>query len=375
MLKRDLIIAAAIALTALPTAAQTTKKLTASKANEFGLAYSLPLTSLNVTVEAERNVRTRGEFYKYSRKYLNIDPILENETVWTLKSVTVNPAAVAADTEGEDDRRYLVQFKNGTQPFMMLTEESFPLSINSPGAPAKALQNAVPEPVKAAPTPLEVPAARQAVTEEMLQARSVAKKAELAAAKIYEIRQTRNDIISGQAEGMPSDGAAMKLALDNLDSQEAALTAMFTGTESKSTAVRTFAVIPERLETKGETETVTVARLSALDGIVDSTDLSGAPIELTVTAESIGQPPVNEKGQPKPFPKGGLAYCVPGKGQINVTYNGRSIFSDSFDLSQFGVIFGLEPGLFTDKKAPAYARFDASTGAIVELGTTSPAER
>ncbi|MDE7471222.1 MAG: DUF4831 family protein, partial [Paramuribaculum sp.] len=149
MLKRDLIIAAAIALAAMPAAAQTTKKLTASKANEFGLVYSLPLTTLDVTVEAERNVRTRGEFYKYSRKYLNIDPILEDETVWTLKSVTVNPTSIAAETDGEDDRRYLVQFKNGTQPFMMLTEESFPLSINSAEVPEKTLQNPVPEPVKA----------------------------------------------------------------------------------------------------------------------------------------------------------------------------------------------------------------------------------
>ena len=174
---------------------------------------------------------------------------------------------------------------------------------------------------------------------------------------------------------MPSDGAAMKLALDNLDSQEAALTAMFTGTESKSTAVRTFSVVPARLDTKGETENITVARLSAIEGIVDSTDLSGAPIELTISAESIGQLPMNEKGQPKQFPKGGLAYCVPGRGLIDVSYNGRQIFSDSFDLSQFGVVFGLEPGLFTDKKAPAYARFDPSTGAIVELGTASPTER
>lgn len=372
MTTRNFFIAAAIAATALSAGAQTTRKFTANKASEFGLVYTLPVTTLDVTVEAERTIRTRGEFYKYALKYLNIDPILEDETLWSVKSVTVNPRGTTA---GADDERYLVQFKNGTQPFMMLTEESIPMSINAPETADTGPLHEIPQPQAAAPTPLEGPAARQAVTEEMLQARSVAKRAELAAAKIYELRQNRNDIISGQADGMPSDGAAMKLALDNLDRQEAALTAMFTGTVSKSTDVKTFHVTPERPASQGEANSLVVARVSAVDGIVDATDLSGIPIELTVEAESLGELPVNDKGQTKEFPKGGLAYRIPGRGLITVTSNGRSLFSDSFDIAQYGVVFGLEPNLFTDKKAPAYARFEPTTGAIIELGTADPAER
>ncbi|MBO4943968.1 MAG: DUF4831 family protein, partial [Muribaculaceae bacterium] len=54
---------------------------------------------------------------------------------------------------------------------------------------------------------------------------------------------------------------------------------------------------------------------------------------------------------------------------VSVTANGRNLFNDSFDIAQYGIVYGLEPGLFTDKKAPAYARFDPTTGAIVEMGT------
>ncbi len=33
------------------------------------------------------------------------------------------------------------------------------------------------------------------------------------------------------------------------------------------------------------------------------------------------------------------------------------------------IVFGIDPDMFTDKKAPAYVVFDAQTGAIREIGT------
>lgn len=41
--------------------AQTTQKLTATKANEYGLIYSLPKTVLDITIEAEKEVKKPGE--------------------------------------------------------------------------------------------------------------------------------------------------------------------------------------------------------------------------------------------------------------------------------------------------------------------------
>ena len=45
------------------TSAQTTQKLTAGKINEYGLIYSLPVTTVDVTLEAEKTVKTPGEFF------------------------------------------------------------------------------------------------------------------------------------------------------------------------------------------------------------------------------------------------------------------------------------------------------------------------
>lgn len=358
------IFALSLMLAACSLNAQTTQKLTANKINEYGLIYTLPTTVLDVTVEAEKTVKQPGEFFRYAHKYLGIDPITEPSTTCTLKSVVVTPRGVA-----DKDESYLVQFKSGSSPFIMVNGENFPLSINTE---KKAYIPQAKLPVAQTPTPtiLETDAAKQAITAEMLQSHSSAKRAELAATRIFELRQSRSDIISGTAENMPSDGQAMQLALDNLAAQEAALTAMFIGTEQVSTQVENFTVTPPSGD-MNEWESV-VARLSVLDGIVDAENLSGDPISIKVKVTSRGTLPKNEKGEEKRFPKGGMAYRIPGRANVTVNFMGNQVVNQDSDFAQYGIVFGLDPNLFTDKKAPAYAIFNPITGELTEIGTVAP---
>lgn len=353
---------AAMAALSVTAGAQTTKKISATKASDNGIIYSLPSTALKVTVEVEKVVKQPGEFARYARKYLNINPEMTPSTQYNLKSVTLNAEGVTVDNE----ERYLVQFKSGATPYMILTDDNIPLGINidEESVTASVVRNPIPVAVAAQPTILQQPVARQVVTEEMIQAQSTAKRAELAAAKIYELRQSRNDIISGDADNMPSDGKAMQLALDNLAAQEAALTAMFAGTEQHSTEVRTFTIIPE-----DEDSRTIVCRISATRGIVDDTDLSGDPLWVDVKVVSRGEIPLAESGEKRKFPKGGLAYRIPGNASVDVIYMDNVVCSLQLPMAQLGTVFGVEPGLFVDKKAPAYARFDPTTGSITELGT------
>lgn len=363
-MKKFIFIAIIIAAAALFTQAQTTRKLTAAKSGEYGLIYRLPLTQFNVTIEAERTVSIPGEFYRYARKHLGIDPITERAEQWTIKSVTIVPAGFP-DTEEE----YLVQFKSGSTPFMVIDNNNFPLTVNNEEYTPAPLP-VLPVAKAAEPTVLETPAARQAMTEEMLQSKSTAKRAELAAAKIFELRQSRNDIISGQADNMPADGRAMQLALDNLTAQESALTAMFAGTTSTSTEVATFTYMPtaDDLTDKEQLRTI-VARLSQTDGIVDSDNLSGAPIYLDIKVLQRGEQPVTEKGEEKKFPKGGLAYRIPGKARVSISYDGRTLATKDVEMAQLGIVFGIDPAIFTDKKAPGYVNFSPISGSIIEIGT------
>lgn len=353
----------ALALTAPAAAsAQTTQKLTANKTSEYGLIYSLPLTAIDITIEAERTVNRPGEFFRYAGKYLSIKPITAQSESWALKSVTISTHGVA-----DSSAQYLVQFKSGSMPYMLLDANGFPVSVNADNVELPEGPE-LPKARSAESTILERPEARTAMTEEMLLSKSSAKRAELAAAKVFELRENRNDIISGQADNMPSDGKAMQLALDNLQLQEEILTAMFAGTVQTSTEVRTYTIIPDGSDRLH----LIVGRLSQTGGLVDADDLSGEPIYLDVTATHVGELPVNERGEQKRFPKGGLAYCIPGEASVSVTFDGRTLASDDVALSQSGVVFGIDPDLFTDKKAPAYAIFNPTTGALVELGTVQP---
>lgn len=351
----------------LPTEAdaQTTQRLSATKANDYALVYTLPTTRLAVTIEAEITVKRPGEFYKYAKKYLNIDHPITQES----RSAILKSAVIATSGTPNTDERYAVQFKSGTAPFMLLSADNIPLAINT----EKTLPSAtptLPEAVPAPPTPLQTAAARQVVSEEMMQSQSTAKRAELAASALFAIRQTRNDLITGQAEQTPPDGKSLQLMLDNLEAQEQALMAMFVGTTAVSTDVATFNITPD-----DNISQMVVARISAVDGIVDANDLSGAPVYLNLSVTSRGEMPLNEKGEELPFPKNGLAYCIPGTANVKVSFDNHSFAEADVEMAQFGVVYGLAPNSFTDRKAPIFVIFDPATGAIATQGAAEPASK
>lgn len=347
---------------ALAGAAQTSEKITAGKATEYGLTYNLPLTALDITIEAELTTERPGEFFNYARLHLGDPSAIRKESKTArIKSVTIHPRGVA-----DPDNRWLAQFKSGSTPFMILTPEGIPLALNTEQT-SRVEAPELPVAKAAAPGPLDTEAARQAITRDMARSSSTSKRAELAAQRIFELREMRSDLLSGQSDNTPPDGQAMQLMLDNISAQEAALTAMFLGTRSVSTDVRTIELIPDSAEIDGRV----IARISAVEGIVDADNLAGAPVTLDLRIISPASLPTNDKGETKSFPRGGVAYGIPGTARVSVNYDGREVAAREVDLAQLGVTFGLDPKLFTDKNAPSMVRFDPTTGAILLIG---PAE-
>jgi len=348
------LLAAATAATA-----QNVQRLTATKSNEYGLIYSLPVTEVDITIETSHTKRTPGEFYNYARRHLAIsDAIREASTTVEVQSITISTHGVA-----DNDNKWLVQFKNGSTPFMLLTPDGIPLTVNSE-KPAEVDDAELPLAQPAMPTILETEIARQAMTQDMIRSSSTSKRAELAAARIFELRDMRSEILSGQSDNPPADGQAMQLVLDNLAGQEKALTAMFAGTEQTWTTVSTVSLRPDSLGIDNEV----IARISPYDGVLEADNLAGAPLTVSVSVTERGTLPVNEKGETKRFPKGGFAYQIPGTALVTVKYEGREIASKEVSLAQLGVTFGLDPGMFTDKKAPSQLKLDPATGAIVLSG-------
>lgn len=352
-----LISAAALAMTAMPALAQESQKLTANKHNEYGLIYSLPTTHLNIEVEAVKTIRKAGPYYRYADKYLGVrNPITADSETWEIKEVEVSPFGVP-----DKDNELLMKFKAGATVFLVLDANGLPLAINTDPEEAvvKRKRNHM-----ADKSILEGTDYANAFTEDMIASESTMKRAETTAAKIFELRESRNDLVSGNADQMPPDGESLKLMLDELNRQEQALTALFTGTTQTETKVFRFDYVPTK-DVDGEV----AFRVSDINGIVDKDDLSGEPVYLKLTTTLKGELPVDEKGKEKEVPKGAVMYTVPGKADVTLTYRGKTVARQSVEVAQFGVQFGLDPKIFTDKKAPAYVIFNPESGSIKEIGT------
>ena len=65
-MKQYAIALAALAMT-VPAMAQSSQRLYAGKANEYGLVYTLPTTALDIYIEAELSEEHPGEFYNYAQ--------------------------------------------------------------------------------------------------------------------------------------------------------------------------------------------------------------------------------------------------------------------------------------------------------------------
>lgn len=363
---KPIIVAAALAV-CMSAPAQRVTKLTASKANDFGIAYSLPNTVFDIVIEAQFTERAPGEFANYAGLYLNADnAITEPQYSAMVKSVTVVPRGIPAE-----DNRWLIDFKGTGITYVMLNEAGVPLSINLENVPADAPAPSLPKAQKAQPTPLETDAAQYAITQDMIQSTSVGKRAQLASQRIFELREIRSDLISGNAENTPPDGESMQLMLNNVAAQEAALNAMFVGTEKTWTDVKTITYTPTD---ESESEPVIIARVSPLKGIVAPDDLSGIPVYLNFEVLTTGELANDDTPESKKAPKEGVAYTIPGTARLSVSCDGSEIFSKEYEVAQLGSTYFLDPKLFTDKKKPTFATFNPLTGGLKEVGTLTPKE-
>ncbi|KAA6325130.1 hypothetical protein EZS27_025615, partial [termite gut metagenome] len=195
------------------------------------------------------------------------------------------------------------------------------------------------------------------LTEEILMTNSSAKMAELIAKEIYNIRESKNALLRGQADNTPQDGVQLKLMLDNLNEQEEALLTLFVGTEEKEEKTYLICIVPEK-----EWENKIVFRFSKKLGMVAADNLAGEPIYMTLKDLQLITAPPETKG------KGveGVAYNVPGRAEITITKNKEILFKSEFPITQFGVVEYLAPTLFNGKTT-IKVLFNTTTGGLTKV--------
>lgn len=347
---RKLILATGL-LMATSAYAQTEVLTGVTRGKDYGVVYALPKTQLNIEIKANKVNYTPGEFCKYADRYLRLTNVsADPEEYWELTSIKVTPVGVP-----NSDATYFIKLKDKTvAPLVELTEDGIVKSINVPYSKEKAIK-ATP----LAPSFEKKANPRDFLTEEILMASSSAKMAELIAKEIYNIRESKNALLRGQADNMPADGAQLKIMIDNLNLQEEAMTEMFSGTRSKEEKSFTIRITPDK-----ELNNAIAFRFSKKLGIVGNDDLAGAPFYINLKdLKSVTMP--QDDGKKKKELEG-IAYNVPGKAMVTLTDGKKKYFEGEIPVTQFGIIEYLAPVLF-NKNSTLKVYFDPVTGSLQKV--------
>lgn len=319
-----------------------------------GIVYFLPKTHLHITIETECTKSTPGEYAPYASHFLRLDDVSQKPSErWTIKSISVTPYGVA-----DRSRAYTIRMKPKTSaPLVSLTEGGCLIGINT--------ETDQPEPLSQPRSEVFVSNAIDASkykTPEILNATSIRKAAEMAAAEIYDIRESRTLLNKGQADFMPKDNEQFKQMINNLNEQETALLQLFIGTESKEHHTYTIDLTPGAFDGNP----IVLFRFSKQFGVSDAEDLIGDPYYIALTDEH-SLPPVEENPKAKKKELEDLRYCKSGTGLVSITDNDRNIiYNNHLAFSQLGRIEHLGGDLF-NKRFNTRVTLSHATGDILHI--------
>lgn len=341
------ILALSVLACSLPAFAQDVDFYTPNK--DEGIVYFLPKTMLEINVIATQETYQPGELCQYANRYLRSNNVkAQAETNWEIKQIDVKSTGIPDSTKA-----YIVKLKD-----KVLTSN---IELTQDGI-IKAINTESPKQDEEKPYVLEKDMyhdnGRKYLTEEILMAGSTAKMAELTAKEIYNIRESKNLILRGQADNMPKDGASLKLIIENLDKQEKALTSMFNGTTTREDKLFTFYILP-----KNNITDKVILRFSKLLGVLSADDLAGEPVYININniSPDIAAPVEKKKKKPE-----GIIYNIPGKGKVTISFQGKTFYDKELPVTQFGVTEVLVEDLF-NKKVNTRVIFNPQTGSITKI--------
>lgn len=317
-----------------------------------GVTYCLPNTQVDIKVESRCIIRTPGEFCRFADRYLHImNPVQEESKEWELVDVTVKTIGLP-----DKQKSYTINVDNSMLSNIQLNEKGVINAINCKvkEEKEKVVENKTVKRVNP----------RRYFTEEIMQATSTAKMAELVAKEIYTIRESKLAITRGQSENMPKDGVSMQLVLDELNLQEKTLTELFTG--RVDTAFYTSNILFTPTENSDTTRAV-LFRFSRRLGVLERDNLAGAPVYYDFEAEKKIVAPVEENGKKKKtIKKEGICYTLPGRAMFKIYNIGETFFEENLSFAQLGTVEVLSKKIFS-KNSDVKILFDTATGGIISI--------
>ena len=313
-----------------------------------GVVYYLPKTALRFHLLIEKQTYTPGDFSRYAERYLRLTGIRQEE------QVTQRVVGYEVSTLGIRDtsKCYAVKLKGKTETTdIKLSEQGTLLAVNGEAVPQSSPQLWGKTGHPALSHSAEE--GRKNLSAEALAAGSTAKMAEITAQQILELRESRQQLITGDADEKPQDERQLLLMLREIDKKTEQLMTLFTGTVQRDTIEQEFVLCPEK-----EMERQVVFRLSRRLGLVDADDLSGIPFYLTVKnlTPADHPAPIDKKQE-------GFYVNVPGMARITLLQEDQQLAQRDLPLAQFGFTELRDGDLF--KRYLVSMALHPATGAVV----------
>ena len=318
-----------------------------------GVVYYLPKTQLRIHFIISEEQFEPGSLVAYASRYLGESYATQPTTRYQIERVAMHAHGVPDTTQS-----YLIQSvaTPSVEQLVALTPDGLLYSLHG-----TAYKPSTTDYLSDYPKGVTQQEASQALPQEYALATSRAKQAEVAASRLFELRERRVELLSGQVETMPCDGPALKMVLDGLDKEIAALQALFAGRTSK----RYYEEIVD-VPIDDPVSRQVVARFAPQYGLVDKEDLSGAPIYIGI--EALDHPtPQSDAELHKLTKSKALRYIEPGRARVSLQLPERSqaIMLD-LSVAQWGRTAILEHKLDADKlgQLPYTIYFDLTSGSI-----------
>ncbi len=308
---------------------------------EGTLSYCLPNTCLSLEVEALKEEFHAGPYAKFAQKYLGIEARETDETTYVLSKVTLTPLL-----EADQSSRYylkvgtkatnaaflkltscgLVSVSDG--PFGQETSWRFPVTSQGGNEDTGLISN-----VSAASTTLYrnvgsgTDYTTLSVQRQAKVAKSLEQKASETASLIFDLRNTRIAIITGDTDATYS-GEAMGAAVAEIERLEKEYLSMFVGYTETTVQTAKFDVVPE----KGKDRFIAF-RFSETAGLLGADELSGTPLVLEITPMSV----VGNSGALRVNPAKYAVYRIPAVCTVKLRNGQDVLLSTRLPIHQYGI--------------------------------------
>ena len=303
------------------------------------VSYCLPRTTLTLTVTVERESFFAGPYARYAQKYLGISASQSDAVRYEILGMSLTPAL-----EADPSARYTVSAKAAEKLLSLTaqglvstglgeTPEGTAWHFSGHGGKDFSARGVSSNLTSVTTTlykrePNDTSFNRVAVHQSRVVSKPLDQRAEEAAEKLLELRETRLDILSGSTDGDFS-GEALGAAVREIAALEDEYLSLFTGYSIRERQTLSFDLIPSG----GAKRSVQVAfRLSEEDGLLSADNLSGQPFTIEYEPEARAE---DETPDPK-FKGEYIRYRIPAVCRIRISDGVKTYLTARVPIAQKG---------------------------------------